>query len=143
MRIGVVGSRRRNRKIDKEMVYDLVFELYHTYGDELIIVSGGCIKGADYFSKLASEEYGTKYIEYLPEKDPPVKNYREAVIRLYKRNRLIAKNSDHLYALVAKDRKGGTENTISWMLEFRKPITIIQPDGHRENIVQEKQLSLI
>ena len=48
MKIGIVGSRRyENRK----KIKDFIFELEKKFGNDLIIVSGGCKNGADKYAK--------------------------------------------------------------------------------------------
>ncbi len=43
----------------------------------------------------------------------------------YARNKKIAENVDVLYAFVAPDRKGGTENTIGYAEKLGKEIHIV------------------
>jgi predicted Rossmann fold nucleotide-binding protein DprA/Smf involved in DNA uptake len=51
--------------------------------------------------------------------------YLDTVKEYYRRNKLIAEESDILIALVAKDRKGGTEHTIKEMLKLNKQVVIL------------------
>lgn len=121
MRVGVVGSRRRNSDLDRALVFR-VLNTHYTYPT---IVSGGCKKGADVFAKEYALEKGLEYVEYRPRTDPPVRSYGEAVQRYHYRNRLIAENCDVLIALVAADRKGGTENTIKHAQRAGTPVRIL------------------
>ena len=102
-RVGIVGSRRF---LNKEMVELLVNEL----PDETIIVSGGC-RGVDTWAANAARLRGLQVIEFLPNlpKSAPRWAYTKAY---HERNKKIAENSDVIYAFVANDRTGGTENTI-------------------------------
>lgn len=108
-RVGIVGSRRRASQRDKVMVLDIVREEL-ARGLPVVLVSGGCKKGADRFAEIASERLDTPIRVFRPE--PGASSYGEAVRRLHARNKLIAENCDVLYALVSEDRTGGTENTI-------------------------------
>lgn len=123
--IGIVGSRRRNSNQDKSALISKIKELMQTYGgpENVRFCSGHCKLGADKFAEeIALEVYGqeffNKMIIHKPDENKLDKNllkinsratYREIN---YDRNTLIAIDSDVLVALVASDRKGGTEDTI-------------------------------
>ena len=111
--IGIIGSRRRDSSWD----YDLVenrFLLIYKEGD--VIVSGGCKKGGDRFAEIIARKYGLTIIIHYPNW---TKYGRGAG---FVRNTPIAENSDKLIACAAKDRKGGTEDTI-------KKFSKAHPDG--------------
>jgi len=111
-RIGIVGSRRRNRGVDRKVVREQFLEIYE-HGD--IIVSGGCPKGADNFAQQIAKEYGIPIMIYYP-------NWKKFGRGAgFVRNLEIANDSDVLLACVTEDRKGGTEDTISKFLK-KKPI---------------------
>lgn len=122
--IGIVGSRRRNSLNDMNKIYNLVSRLKYKYGSSLVIVSGGCKKGADMFAKKACIKYKVEYEEYLPQIKKGM-NYLQLVDRYHARNFFIADKSDYLFAMVHMDRKGGTENTINHAESLNKPVTII------------------
>lgn len=108
MKLGIVGSRRRNSLQDKAILKERIVEL-----SPEMLISGGCQKGADFFAEEIAKELGIPIIIYYPKllkggDYPPHKVRNE----MYARNIQIALASDHLIALVAEDRKGGTENTI-------------------------------
>jgi hypothetical protein len=108
MKIGIVGSRRRNTKEDYIKVLEKFTERF-IEGDS--IVSGGCPKGGDRFAEVIAKEYNI-----------PIKIY-SADWKLGKhagflRNTDIAKKSDILIACVSEDRKGGTEDTIKKFIKF-------------------------
>lgn len=108
MKIGIVGSRRRNLPADYWKVRNVLAQVYKL-GDT--IVSGGCPKGADHFADLLAKE-----------RDIPIKIY-PADWSLGKhagflRNTDIAKDSDILIACVSEDRTGGTEDTITKFKKF-------------------------
>lgn len=123
--IGIVGSRRRNSIADKELIFDLISELKEKYGDRLTIVSGGCKKGADRFCKNACRKLKIDYEEYLPDLIKGM-TYFEAVKRYHARNYRIAKRiNDTLFAMVSRDRKGGTENTIKHASALGKNVILL------------------
>jgi len=102
-KIGIIGSRRRNGGVDQKAVREKFFEIYE-HGD--IICSGGCPQGGDRFAEKIAKDNGIPILIFYP-------NWKEfgksaGIIR----NRYIADESDILIACVAKDRKGGTEDTI-------------------------------
>lgn len=112
MRIGIVGSRRRNTLADRLIVQDIIVTAAMRFGSDTVIVSGGCGQGADRFAKEYTECWGIRYVEYPIPTDPPAKNKWEFTRRAYARNRQIVENSDVIFALVHPDRTGGTENTV-------------------------------
>ena len=59
MKIGIVGSRRRNSIEDFHLVKAKFFELYKA-GD--MIVSGGCPQGADAMAEKIAKDNGCKKI---------------------------------------------------------------------------------
>jgi len=125
MKLGIVGSRRRNSLEDKAIIKKRILVLQPS-----LLVSGGCPKGADKFAEELAEELGISILIHypkLPVKDSPKSDF---VIAYYERNRMIALDSDHLVALVAEDRKGGTENTIWYfkknrVLDWEKALEIL------------------
>ena len=121
MRVGIVGSRRRNSSGDRAQVEIMIDVVAKEYGDDLVIVSGGCQKGADKFAASYCNEMDIKLVEHLPDV-ANVKDYGDRVQRYYARNRKIAQDSDFIVAFVALDRTGGTENTIKHAKELGKPV---------------------
>jgi len=115
MKLGIVGSRRRDSKDDWTLLYNRIAEL-----DPSMLISGGCPLGADRFAEEIARVLGipiTIYYPNLPKGWAHTK--QESREAMYARNKQIARNSDHLIALVAPDRKGGTENTIKYFQEDR------------------------
>jgi hypothetical protein len=147
IRIGIVGSRRRNGFYDRRYVWSLLEriqeELHYaphtgwvkgTVGcpidppRKIVVVSGGCPQGADKFAKdWATYNKYAGYIEHPIDKSTPIMHKGEYVKRAYARNRLIAIDSDALFCLVHQDRTGGTENTIKHTEELIR-------EGHRKKI---------
>nr|MBC8360928.1 hypothetical protein [Candidatus Desulfatibia profunda] len=119
MKIGIIGSRKRT---DKQAVYDLV----KMFSQNDIVVSGGCV-GPDTWAEEAARSAELDvliFLPALPHKGSPRHEFTKA---FYARNRLIAENSDILYAFVSPDRKGGTEHTIKHAEKLGKKVFIIQP----------------
>lgn len=114
LKIGIVGSRRRNSQEDFVKVEDMFFSLYEPDSDGGdSIVSGGCPEGADNFAELLAKQHRI-----------PIKIWYANWKRYgrgagFVRNGDIAKDSDVLIACVASDRKGGTEDTIKKFLKLR------------------------
>lgn len=108
MIVGIIGSRRRNSKNDYHLTRDAFVGVVEWCGS---LVSGGCPKGGDKFSEILSKQM-----------DIPIRIYEAEWHRYGKsagfiRNTYIAEDADILIACVAKDRKGGTEDTIKKFLE--------------------------
>ncbi len=118
MKLGIVGSRRRNGLADKAMLKARILEIKPT-----ILISGGCAEGADAFAEQIAKELGIPITIYYP-KLVQGKDYSPAEVRdaMYARNIRIALECESLIALVADDRKGGTENTIGHF-KGAKPFT--------------------
>lgn len=124
VRIGIVGSRRRNTLADRMIVYDIVRTAIRKFGKEnVVIVSGACSRGADHFAAEAAKVFGVELLEFPVPLDPPIaegdrNEYRK---RAFARNRLIVENSGIVFALVHEDRKGGTENTVWHCKDLKVP----------------------
>ncbi len=116
-RIGIVGSRRwKNR----EMVETLI----HMLPGDVTIVSGGCI-GVDTWAAETARQRRLVVVEHLPDL-PPHDSPRWKFTKAYHaRNKLIAEDVDILFAFVAKDRRGGTENTIEHAMKLDVQVEVI------------------
>ncbi len=108
-RIIIIGSRRRNSYEDFLGV-KCVFLTVYKKGD--IIVSGGCPEGGDKFAEILADYYDMRIKIFKAEWN---KYGRSAG---FKRNTLIAEHGTELIACVAKDRTGGTEDTIRKFKQF-------------------------
>ena len=114
--IGIIGTRQRNTNKDF-LETEKIFLQNYKKGD--IICSGLCPKGGDRFALILADKYQTETLWFLADWE---KYGRGAG---FVRNTDIAKNSDILIAVVAKDRKGGTEDTIKKYLKFSKTELIL------------------
>ena len=105
--IGIIGTRRRDSQEDYRIVRKAFLEVCE---QEDVIISGGCSKGGDRFAERLAKHFCT-----------PIKifkaNWSLGKHAGFLRNTEIAKKSDILIACVAKDRKGGTEDTIKKFLK--------------------------
>ena len=135
LRVGVVGSRRRCTLRDRQIVFDLVQSLMDADPERKItFVSGKCRLGADNFVaeavRLFKDEYGDRIdlVEYPPKTYPGMSRY-EFTLAAYERNREIAVDSDVGYALVHRDRTGGTENTVGHYHDLVKPVYLVDDAG--------------
>lgn len=108
--IGIVGSRRRNKEADRRVVID-AFNAIFEEGDRL--VSGGCWKGADSFAETIAKGRGLTITIHYPDWE------RAPRTAGFNRNSLIAEDADILIACPAKDRTGGTEDTIRKFMSKR------------------------
>lgn len=117
MKLGIVGSRRRDLPEDKKIIKEKILEL-----SPKMLISGGCQIGADRFAEELAQELGISILICYP-KLPANSSPRFEFVKAYhERNRMIAFVSNVLIALVAGDRKGGTENTIEHFKKA-KPFT--------------------
>lgn len=118
MKLGIVGSRRRARLEDLQILRERVKQLQPS-----MIISGGCPTGADAFAEQIAKELGIPITIYYP-KLMGGRSYPPHIVReaMFARNQLIALEAEALIALVAEDRKGGTENTIGHF-KGAKPFT--------------------
>lgn len=108
--IGIVGTRRKNsHQTHLPLVEKAFLELYQK-GDK--ICSGLCPRGADQFAVILAARYKVKGIWF------PAKWKEFGKEAGFLRNGDIARESDHLIALVSDDRTGGVEDTIRKFIHF-------------------------
>jgi hypothetical protein len=112
MRVGIVGSRRRNTDEDLQKVTEVFNKLKTEAIDEVSIVSGGATKGGDHFAEIIACLQNIPIKIYYPEWN------RFGKLAGFERNTYIAMDSEILIACVHKDRKGGTEDTIRKFKRF-------------------------
>ena len=135
--IGIIGTRSRDSLIDYREVRSAFNEVYQE-GD--YICSGLCPKGGDRFAVIIANElrlpkhkriwFPAKWDDLeAPNARIKYNKYGKPYNALagFARNIDIAKKSDILIACVAKDRKGGTEDTIKKWKKFhpnKEPILV-------------------
>ena len=93
------------------------FKEIYKNGDTL--VSGGCPQGGDHFAERIAEA------QNVPIKIHPAKWSVYGKGAGFVRNTYIAEDSDVLIAVVAKDRKGGTEDTVRKATKINKTIVLV------------------
>ena len=122
--IAIIGSRRRNSEEDFEQCLKVFLSIYKD-GDK--IVSGGCPSGGDNFAEMIAKEHQIPITIYYAQWD---KLGRGAG---YARNTNIAQDANVVIALVASDRKGGTEDTIKKAGKMGKSIILLE-DLNSDNL---------
>ena len=121
MNVGIVGSRRWKSR-------SAVESLVNTFPADTTVVSGGA-KGVDSWAAEFARKRGLKVVEFLPDLPSNGSPRWEYTKAYHARNRQIAEHSEVVYAFVAPDRKGGTENTIKHAKELGVPVNIINEDA--------------
>ncbi len=114
--IGIVGSRRRNSKADLDLCLAAFLKVFRP-GDRL--VSGGCPQGGDLFAEVIARGRGLSLTVHYPDWKGLGKRAGFA------RNTFIARDCTVLIALPAKDRTGGTEDTIAKALKLGKKVILV------------------
>ena len=132
MKVAMIGSREyeNSRKIK-----DALFQLKQKFKEELIVISGGAVQGADKFVRKFALEFGIKYQEYNPAHT--TKNLYSAmsdnyygkpyhVSQFHHRNMLIAKSCNVMMAFIHIGAPAnGSESAIKTVKKLNKPVTII------------------
>lgn len=114
-RYGIVGSRRRECEAE-------VRSLVRSFPKGSIVVSGGA-SGPDYWAEDEANKLKLATIIFLPNKKGS--GYQMACRAFTERNKMIAESVDVLYAFVATDRKGGTEQTIKFAKKAGVEVVIL------------------
>tara|TARA_Y100001938_G_C7995636_1_gene381910 strand:+ start:471 stop:872 length:402 start_codon:yes stop_codon:yes gene_type:complete len=132
MKIAIVGSRRYE---NKKKIKDFIFKLKQEFGNDTIIVSGGCKQGADKYAKKYALELGLHYEEYPPFHEVhnlycplPESRYSKpySVKYFFARNKIIAGTADFIVGFVPEGiEANGTMNTIEYGKKFKKKTIII------------------
>lgn len=117
MNIAIVGSRRYQNKNKIETLVDAL-STKHT------IVSGGC-EGVDTWAVERAKSRGMNTKEITPDLEN-IETHYDMVQRYYARNKKVVQESDCVFAFVAPDRKGGTENTIQWCKKLNVEVFIYE-----------------
>lgn len=126
IKIGIVGSRRRNTPQDKQLLRSVLTRQLKK-GKHFHLVSGGCPQGADRFAEELAEELLLPISIHDPDREslPEDPQYYHYVEMFFKRNTLIAEECDILLAMPAPDRKGGTEDTIEKTIKLKKKVVLL------------------
>ena len=132
MKVAIIGSRRYE---NKKKIKDFVFKLKQQYGDNTIIVSGGCKTGADKYAKKYALELGLQYEEYPPFHEPynlycplPESRYGKPYSTKYffARNKIIAGTSDYVVGFIPEGvEANGTRNVLDYAKKMKKNHIII------------------
>ena len=132
MKIAIVGSRRYE---NKRKIKEFIFKLKNEYGEDTIIVSGGCKNGADKYAKKYALELGLQYEEYPPFHEVhnmyctiPSSRYSKpySVKYFFARNKIIANVSDIVVGFIPEGiESNGTMSTIKYAEKFGKKTIII------------------
>lgn len=127
MKLGIIGCRKRDSDDEYIKLKSLFKEiLTHKKLSDITIVSGGCPKGGDRFAEILANEYDLPICIFYPDKSKMTGNSKGEYTKIcYARNLLIAENSDELIAMVAPERRGGTENTIKSYIKLKNKNPIL------------------
>ena len=132
MKIAIVGSRRYE---NKKKIKDFIFKIKQQYGNDTIIVSGGCKQGADKYAKKYTLELGLQYEEYPPFHEVhnlycvlPESRYNKdfSMRNFFVRNKIIASVSDFIVAFIPNGVEAkGTISTLEYAKKLDKKRVII------------------
>ena len=132
MKVALIGSRRYE---NKKKIKDFVFKLKQQYGENTIIVSGGCKQGADRYAKKYALELGLQYEEYPPFHEVhnlycvlPKSRYDKpfSMRNFFVRNKIIASTCDFIAGFIPEGvEANGTMNAISYAKKMKKNHIII------------------
>ena len=114
-RIAVIGSRRRDCRT-------AVVALINRLPADAVVVSGGC-HGVDQWAEATARLRGLRVKIFHPQLTRGMPYY-EVVNAMYARNEKVARYADEVYAFVAADRTGGTENTLAHARRLGKRVHI-------------------
>lgn len=131
MNLAIVGSREFKNENKVKVLLNYYIK---QYGDNLIVISGGCPNGADFLAKKVTLEMGLKYVEFPPihfhhneycviSADCYNKPYH--VSNFFTRNTQIAEYCDHLVAFIVKGIKAnGTMDTFGKAKKLGKKVVL-------------------
>ena len=132
LKVGIVGSRKYE---NRNKIKEFIFKLKQDKGNDTIIVSGGCPKGADFYAKKYALELGLQYEEYPPAHQAhnlycPLheRNYGKpySVKNFFARNKQIAIHSEYVVAFIPRGVKSnGSMSTIKYAKKFGKNTLVI------------------
>jgi predicted Rossmann-fold nucleotide-binding protein len=132
MKVAMIGSREYE---NPRKIKDTLAQLRSRFTDNLIVISGGALEGADKYVKKYALEFGIAYKEYNPahtqrnlhsamSKEYYDKPYH--VSQFHHRNMLIARECDVMMVFIPNGAKAnGSESAIKSVKKMNKPIVII------------------
>ncbi len=120
LKIGIVGSRKRNTIRYKNSLLELLRVNDWLNSDKVMYISGGCYIGGDKFAEEIAHQYNINILIFYANWSKYGKGAG------YKRNKLIANECDILIAIPNPDKDGGTEHTISLVRELDKDVYLIE-----------------
>jgi hypothetical protein len=147
VRIGIVGSRRRDSEKDFEVVEKAFLQIVSDLKkqpQEVAIVSGHCHAGGDRFAEILIDKYGTtegkdnifpaKWDDVQTQgpngESPKIKKNRWGkeynALAGFWRNTDIVNGSDIILACVSPDRTGGTEDTVKKAIASGKTVILVR-----------------
>lgn len=118
MKIGIIGSRRRNTEEDLNKVTE-IFNKIKSENNDISIVSGGATNGGDHFAEIIACLQNIPIKIYYPDWE------KYGRIAGFMRNTDIAKDSDILIACIHSSQTGGTEDTIKKFKKFHPRCQLI------------------
>src|SRR3990167_1839762 len=126
LKIGIVGSRRRDRPEDKELIRQAMSHLINKDKNVIIsLVSGGCKTGADHFAEELSNELRLSISIHYPDRSKMKDDSKyEYVKQLFARNTLIANEADILLACW-DGKSSGTLDTINKSRQLGKQVVLL------------------
>ena len=132
MKVALIGSRRYE---NKKKIKDFVFKLKQQYGNDTIIVSGGCKQGADRYAKKYALELGLQYEEYPPFHEVhnlycvlPKTRYDKpfSMRNFFVRNKIIVSVCEYIVAFIPNGiEANGTKNVLEYSKKLNKKRIII------------------
>lgn len=129
--IGIVGTRRRDSDEDRNMTESAFRAVKKFFQDneketEFRIVSGGCRQGGDRFAEYIARLHGLTIIIHYPDwLNAAMRPNFNTMAAGFIRNSKIAEDCDVLIAVVADNRKGGTEDTVKKVEKLGKHVVIV------------------
>ena len=133
MKVAIIGSREYE---NRRKIKDFIFKLKQQYGEDTIIVSGGCKQGADKYAKKYALELGLQYQEYPPFHEvhnlycvlPKSRYGADFNMRnFFVRNKIMVGYSDCIILFIPKNKKTKSElNVIKCSKKMNKKIVIIE-----------------
>lgn len=127
--VAVIGSRRRDTFADIEQVLVAVAELVDATSGDVVLVSGGCRKGADNHAEHVAETCGLQMVRFLPCEVPEGSPHWVRTRALHDRNTRIVTLAGEVLAQVAPDRTGGTEDGVKKAHRLGRSVTLLNSDG--------------